>query len=288
MMMNQEKILACVDQSRFADFVADYTAWAATRLDLPVEFLHVIDRHEDPPLVQDRSGALGIDSRETLLNQLSEADNARNRSAREEGRLLLNRLRERAIAAGVAAPDIRQRHGDLLEALREQQDNVGLFVLGRRGESAEITQRDLGRHVESMVRSLNKPILTVNQEFREPGEVLIAYDGSAVTRKGVQMTAEGKLFTGLKIHVLMSGKPRSDSERQLEWARNTLEASNFEVQTEMIPGDPEKVIAKAVIDRGIDMLVMGAFGHSPIRNLLFGSKTTDLLRAARVPTLLLR
>jgi len=284
----RERILACVDQSRFAEYVADYTAWAAVRLGLPVEFLHIIDRQEEAPVVQDRSGALGINSRETLLDLLSEADNARSRSAREEGRLLLNRLRERAVAAGVKEPDMRQRHGDLLETLREQQENVAMFVLGRRGESAEITQRDLGRHVESMVRSLDKPILTVNQEFREPSEVLIAFDGSAVTRKGVQMVAGGALFTGLKIHVLMSGKPRSDSERQLEWARNTLEASQFEVQAEMIPGDPEKIVAEAIIDRGIDMLLMGAFGHSPIRNLLFGSKTTDLLRAARVPTLLLR
>jgi hypothetical protein len=39
---------------------------------------------------------------------------------------------------------------------------------------------------------------------------------------------------------------------------------------------------------GIDMLLMGAYGHSPLRSLLFGSKTDDLLRSAKVPTLLLR
>jgi nucleotide-binding universal stress UspA family protein len=36
------------------------------------------------------------------------------------------------------------------------------------------------------------------------------------------------------------------------------------------------------------MLLMGAYGHSPLRSLLFGSKTSDLLRSAKVPTLLLR
>jgi len=36
------------------------------------------------------------------------------------------------------------------------------------------------------------------------------------------------------------------------------------------------------------MLLMGAYAHSPLRALIFGSKTTDLLRAATVPTLLLR
>ncbi len=39
---------------------------------------------------------------------------------------------------------------------------------------------------------------------------------------------------------------------------------------------------------GIDMLIMGAYSHSPHRSLFFGSKTSDLLRSAKVPTLLLR
>ena len=33
---------------------------------------------------------------------------------------------------------------------------------------------------------------------------------------------------------------------------------------------------------------MGAYGHSPLRSLIFGSKTSDLLRSATLPTLLLR
>ena len=36
------------------------------------------------------------------------------------------------------------------------------------------------------------------------------------------------------------------------------------------------------------MLIMGAYAHSPLRSLLFGSKTSDLLRSAKIPTLLLR
>jgi hypothetical protein len=38
----------------------------------------------------------------------------------------------------------------------------------RRGESAETTQRDLGRNVERVVRALKKPILAVTEGFQEP------------------------------------------------------------------------------------------------------------------------
>jgi nucleotide-binding universal stress UspA family protein len=67
-----------------------------------------------------------------------------------------------------------------------------------------------------------------------------------------------------------------------------LEAASFDVSPSLIPGDAERVIAKAVHEQGIDMLIMGAYSHSPLRSLLFGSKTSDLLRSAKVPTLLLR
>ena len=287
-MNTDNKVLACVDQSHFADHVADYAAWAARRMAAPLEFLHVLDRHPEVGSGEDHSGAIGFDAQENLLTELSDKDAARSKTAREQGRIFLNRLRERAIAAGVAAPDVRQRHGELEETLVEQEAGVRLFVLGRRGESAETTQRDLGRNVERVVRALHKPILAVTDSFKEPQRVMIAFDGGIVTRKGVEMVAASPLLRGLPCHLLMSGRESLDAPRQLEWARKTLEAAGFEAPASLVPGDAENVIAKAVREQGIDLLIMGAYTHSPVRSLLFGSKTSDLLRSARIPTLLLR
>lgn len=287
-MENENNVLACVDQSRFADYVADYAAWAARRMEAPLEFLHVIDRHPEQGSGEDRSGTIGVNAQQELLVKLSEEDEARARSAREQGRIFLNRLCERAIAAGAARVDVRQRHGELEETLVEQAEGVRLLVLGRRGESADTTQRDIGRNVERVVRALNRPILTVTEGFKEPQRVMIAFDGSMVTRRGVKMVAGSPLFRGLPICLLMSGREKKDAPRQLEWARTTLEAAGFAVSAALIPGDAESIIAKTVKDQSIDMLIMGAFGHSPLRSLLFGSKTADLLRSSTIPTLLLR
>jgi nucleotide-binding universal stress UspA family protein len=287
-MKNDNKVLACVDRSHFADYVADCGTWAARRMDAPLEFLHVIDRHPEIGSGEDHSGAIGFDAQQALLAELSDKDATLSRAAREAGRIFLNRLRERAIRAGVAAPDVRQRHGALDETLVEQEDGVRLFVLGRRGESAETTQRDLGRNVERVVRALHKPILAVAEGFTEPRRVMFAFDGGIVARRGVEMVAASPLFRGLPIHLLMSGKQRADAEKQLEWARRTLEAAGFDAPAALVPGDAEWVIAKAVSEQAIDLLIMGAYTHSPLRSLLLGSKTSDLLRSARVPALLLR
>ena len=287
-MKNENTVLACVDQSHFADYVADYAAWAALRMSAPLEFLHVIDRHPEIATGNDHSGAIGFDAKEVLLDELSHEDESRSKAARERGRIFLNDLRERAIVAGVKAPDVRQRYGVLEETLVEQEDGVRLFVFGRRGESAEATQRDLGRNVERVVRALHKPILAVTDRFIEPRRVMIAFDGGIVTRRGVEMVASSPLFRGLPIHLLMSGKASQNASKQLEWAITTLETANFDISSSLTPGDAESVIAKAVREQEIDMLIMGAYSHSPLRSLLFGSKTSDLLRSAKVPTLLLR
>jgi nucleotide-binding universal stress UspA family protein len=288
-MNTDRKVLACVDQSPYADHVTDAAAWAAMRLDAPLELLHVIDRELGSAHSQDHSGIIGINAQETLLHQLADDDATLTRAAREQGRVFLGRLRARAQAAGVADPDTRQRHGSLVETLTEQQADVRLLVMGRRGESSRTTLRDLGRHVERMVRAIDRPILTVTDGFVAPRQILLAYDSGAAARHGVEMVASSPLFKGIPCHLMMVGKDGNrDAARQLETAQSSLVAAGIETTTYQVMGDPERAIARGIEQHGIDMLIMGATTHSPLRSLFGGSKTTELLRASRVPTLLLR
>lgn len=291
-MRADNKILACVDQSPYAGKVVDYATWAAARLDAPLELLHVIERESEVTESVDHSGALGLDTQEQLLSELTEKDQIRSKAVREQGRRFLNGLRERALATGLTEVDVRQRMGTLQEAVLVQQEKVLLYVMGRRGASGNQTRRDLGRHVEALVRVLKQPILMVSDEFVAPQRVLIAFDGTRMTRRGVAMIAASDLLRGLPIHVLMAG-PKVEAlsgatDKQIEWARTRLEQAGFDVHTHRVQGDPEIEIAKAVQDLKIDMLAMGAYSHSPWRSLLFGSRTSDLLRSSPIATLLLR
>lgn len=288
MKKDNQIVLACVDQSRFATTVASYAAWAARQLDAPLEFLHVIDRHPDLEPVQDLSGSIGLNAQENLLNQLSDEDEVRSRSRRETGRIFLNQLREQALAAGASSVDVRQRHGHIEETLSEQQADVRLFVLGRRGASAETVQRDLGSNLEWVVRSVSRPTLVVGDCYSEPSRVLMAFDGSGVTRRGVDMIANSPLLRGLPIHIVMAGKAQAHSAKLVGNAQAVLTAAGFSVTTEISTEAPEVAIPQIVQDKKIDLLVMGSYSHSPLRAWLFGSKTSALLRSTKVSTLLLR
>ena len=58
--------------------------------------------------------------------------------------------------------------------------------------------------------------------------------------------------------------------------------------TEVIDGHPDEALAAYVDRQRIDLLVMGAYGHSRIRQLIVGSTTTAVMRNCQVPVLLLR
>ena len=113
---------------------------------------------------------------------------------------------------------------------------------------------------------------------------MVAYDGKRMTRNCISMLAANPALTDLPVHVVMSGKQHGEADKHLAWASSTLAKSGFEVETAYLPGDPEQQITQAIADREIDMLVMGAYSRSPLKSLFLGSKTNDLLRASKVPT----
>ena len=283
-MSTTPRVIACVDQSLFAESVTDHAAWVAKRLDAPLELLHVIDRHPETATSSDRSGTIGPNAQEVLLSQLSGEDETRARAAREQGRLFLDSLRERALAAGVSVVDVRQRLGHLDETLRDLQAGARLFVLGRRGDQAAAP--GLGGQVEAVVRALERPILTVTDRFQAPRRVLMAFDGSRITRQGVEMLAQSPLLRGLGIELVMAGAAQASDP--LDTAAARLQASGMEASGRVVPGEAAQVIPQALKETGADWLIMGAYTHSPWRSLLRGSHTRELLQACRVPALLLR
>jgi nucleotide-binding universal stress UspA family protein len=282
------KVLACIDHSAYATAVCDYAAWASVCLQAPLEFVHVLDRHPEKAPKMDLSGSIGLGAQEALLEDLAAIDEKRSRLSQESGRLLLEDAKQRAQANGVAAPEGRQRHGELVESLRELEEQARLYVLGRRGETAQQAPDHPGSNLERAVRALHRPMLIVPKEFSAPRSVMIAFDGSATTRKGVEMIARSPIFRGLPCHVVTVADKPDGAQESLEWAKTTLSDAGFETTVSTVEGEPESALLKYLTAHQIDMLVMGAYGHSRIRSMLVGSTTTAMLRTAPVPLLLLR
>lgn len=285
--MKTPLVLACIDGSTYSPAVCDAAVWSAQRMEAPLKFLHVLAKEQGPPPA-DLSGSIGLGARETLLEELAALDEKRGKLAREQGRQLLVATRERAAAAGMAETEGLQRLGGLVETLTELEDGIRLLVLGKRGEAAQVASEHLGSHLERVIRALQRPTLVTTREFHPPQRVMLAYDGSATARKGLEMVAKSPLFKGLPCHLVMVAAETAENRAELVLAQETLELAGFEVPTALLPGDAENELSRYQQEQGIEMMIMGAYGHSRIRHLLIGSTTTAMLRKSAIPLLLLR
>ena len=283
--MNQ--IMACIDGSAQAAAVCDCAAWASLQLDAPLTLLHVLDQQQYPA-AGNLSGIIGLGSREYLLEELAALDEKRSKLALEEGRMMLDSARQRVITAGIAQPDVRQRHGDLVETLRDLEADIRLLVIGKQGEDSGNDLQLIGSQLESVIRTLHRPILVPPASFSVPTSVMLAFDGSDTSRKGVEMLASSPLFKGIPIHLVMVGDDNGEHRALLDSARDALVSAGFDVHIALRSGEVEPALHAYQAEHQIGLLVMGAYGHSRIRQFLVGSTTTRMIRSTTTPLLLLR
>ena len=262
---------------------------SAQRLSTPLEFLHVLEHQPDRAAFSDYSGAIGLGAQDALLLELSALDARRSKLAQDAARQLLAFARDRATALGVTQLDARMRHGELVDTLQEAEADARLFVLGEHYHATRPSRIHLDHHVERVIRSVKRPVLVATQErFEAPHRFVIAFDGSPTARKTVAMVAASPLLKGLPVLVALAGADNATTQQQLEWARQTLAAVGFEVTLAVVPGEPEQALPALVQSEGAGLLVMGAYGHSRIRQWIVGSTTTTLLRLSEVPVLIVR
>lgn len=279
-----QHILAAIDTSLYADSVVDHSAWAAARLGASVELLHVIQRSNAVTARHDHSGAIGLAAKSGLMEELVAINETEARLAREQGKALLAAAEARLRAAGIDDVQLTHRHGDVIETIIEREADCDLVVIGKRGEQVDFARGHLGSQLERVVRESIRPVLVASRAFQPIETAVIAFDGGASARKALAFLASSPLLAGAALHVVMAGHEDSAHARQLGWARDMLPAATIHA----LPGAAELVIQELVTRTSARLLVMGAYGHSPLRNFIVGSTTTTLMRSCPVPVLLFR
>lgn len=284
------KVLACIDESRYAESVCDYARWSAAQMDAPLSLLHVIP---DPPggavdSGSNLTGTIGFGARKRLLEQLATLDAQRSRIAVEQGRHLLAAALERLAGEDLTSIETRQRHGELVDALVALEAETRMFVVGKRGTESESEHGHLGSHLEQIIRALHRPVLIAQQVFAPPSRMLFAHDGSATARKGVDMITRSPLLRGIPCHIVSAGSDPDRYQPALDEAAKVFSDAGFEVTTAVVPGEPHTALHRYQADHDIDLMVMGAYGHSRVHRFFLGSTTTEMIRRCTVSLMVLR
>jgi len=132
--------------------------------------------------------------------------------------------------------------------------------------------------VGPVIRNSVRPVLVAGSELRDVQNILVAYDGSPHAARSLLVAAELAARPGVKCSLITVAHSEDIGWDILETAEAFLFHHGVEPGKKVVVSSkPSTVICDLVASGRVDILVMGAYGHSPIREVLFGSTTERIL-----------
>jgi len=170
--------------------------------------------------------------------------------------------------------------GDVTQAVISASRLADVIVL-----SLENTGRNVRPHpllaIADVAVETRCPVLAV-------GKILVAWDGSHEAANALKQ-ALPMLQQAQSVHLVSVVEPKKAGGFPSTEASEYL--SRHGVRSELIERERgllaiEEVIENVAAEIGADLLVMGAFGHSRLREVLLGGVTRYFLRDSNIPLLL--
>ncbi|QIB35052.1 universal stress protein [Ancylobacter pratisalsi] len=173
-------------------------------------------------------------------------------------------------------------------------------VMSRLYDLAIVNQSDADRMgaeeviTEAVLFDSGRPVLIVPRQYNKPfsaKRIMVAWDGGRAAARAVAearpLLAHANLVEAVVVETGRTKKanalPGADLARHLARHEKTVELRS------LVPGSDESVVdvlLKEIAARDIDMVIMGGYGHSRLREFVLGGVTRDVLDRMTVPMFL--
>jgi nucleotide-binding universal stress UspA family protein len=274
-----KRILVPTDGSELAQVGAAYAISMAQSFKAHIQGIYVIDiKLLEGPFLQDLSASLGTAPYVNYQGNISMLLEERGKSA-------LKALSDACETAGVPC-ETTQASGVVSRVIIEHSGLADLIVMGRGGEHNEWLEGLVGSTAEAVIRRSDLPVLIT--ATAEPGQqrILAAYDGSPHSQNALRTAVAFAEMWKTSLTVLVVG---DDSTHSAAGEVNSyLDAHEVNGTVLEAKGDSGEQIVEFAKSTGADLIVMGAYGHSKVRELVVGSTTTYVINHAACPVLLAR
>lgn len=274
-----KSLLVAMDSSAYARAGLDHALELAKVYKARVTGLYVLDvRYLEMPPYVDYS--YSFEAVPPVVAPLDLMDKFRAKSER-----ILGDVREKVEKAGMTI-ETRIEEGVPGQVIADMGDAFDLIVMGKRGEHAKWARDLLGPTAESVTRRSASPVLLVEQKWRAVNKALVLFDGSHPANRGLKLAADLALRTGIALRVLTADDDAERGEATVAEARAYLEPLALDASYSALPGKAVKAATTALADDPADLVIMGMRGHSPLRYLILGRTTEQLMRSVELPVLL--
>lgn len=194
---------------------------------------------------------------------------------------------EEATRGMVAKANMVTVRGNVNDVLIAEARAADLVVMGKRGRNDPPGSKKAGPTTEAIIHDALRPVLVVPEQSNTVGGVLFAYDGSVgVQRVVVPGTILAKMNgEGAAVVTVAEEEPQARALQGM--LKKYFSAHGIEAVYQVSRGKPAREIIESARAFRSGLIVMGAFGHGPIRQLVFGSVTLSVLENAPCPVLLM-
>ncbi len=275
-----KKILVPQDGSAYGKSALDWGIWLARKFDAGLAGIHVVDIVSlEGPFLHDISGSLGFEPFLNFSTKMREVLEAR-------GKTILSSFEEECENAGVKHEKYLPV-GIISNEICEKANLADLVILGKRGVNAMFEYGLLGSTTESVLRKSPKPVFVVPEEFVEPKNPMLAYDGSPNASRAMHSAAEWVKTLGLPLTVVNVNRVEGENPA-LRNAENYLKPYGIKANFVQLADDPPVAIEKYYKENNHDLLFMGTSHHSRIVEMVLGSTTEHVMRNVTGPFFLER
>lgn len=274
------RILVPTDLSDIANFGLDTAIGLAKKIDAQIFLLNAIT-----PIYGSNFSAMGIANASTVSEETRYVMELHKRN---EARLA--KIAKEKSTHGVLITTSVQVKG-MQEAIHDfiDEHNIDLVVMGTSGEST-FTEYFIGNHTEQVIRISQCPVLAVKQSRPnlEINNVVLATDLNPEAYEGVTHIKKFSSYFNPSVYVLHVMKDREESEAEviskLESFAHRHHFSNYSLHAVYADNEQEGILAFAK-EKNADLIAVITHGRTGLANLIFGSISESLVKAANIPVL---
>ncbi|MEO2153319.1 MAG: universal stress protein [Aquificota bacterium] len=263
---------------------AQYAFDLGKNLDIPVVGIFVIDKRLlDEAILEDLAGILGFTFYIGISQKVKEA-------LEKKADVLFQEFAQMGREKGVRVSLVQVEGLPYVEIANEADPEDIIFLGHKRSDFPGGIL--IGSTAERVVRNAPCPVFISREKYKPIKNIGIAFDGSEVSKKAVKVAALLADAYKAKLEVIFVEPndhfPQEVVDKIKQEAEQILEPLGKDFTFTLLKGFAEEKLVEYQEHGNIDLLVMGAFGTKPIKEIILGSVAYYVMHNAKGPVVFVK